>query len=51
MSMMICKTCERLVDTDVDLDGVWTETEYICTACAEDYATNAAIAAGRDSDD
>ncbi len=36
MSMMICLQCDRLVDTDYDLDGVWDDLGYICTRCAEE---------------
>jgi len=36
MSMMICFQCDKLVDTDYDLEGIWTsEGEYICEACTE----------------
>ena len=36
MSCMICLYCDRLVDTDSDLDGIWTsEGEYICESCTE----------------
>lgn len=36
MSMMICRRCDRHVDTDYDLDGVWGHTTYQCTACTEE---------------
>ena len=39
MSMMICRECDRLLDTDFDLEGTWTDQhEWICTACTERLA-------------
>lgn len=35
MSMLCCEICNNPVDTDWDLDGVWTKTGYICESCAE----------------
>lgn len=35
MSMMRCLHCENVVDTDYDLEGTWTDSDYICTSCTE----------------
>lgn len=36
MSMMRCERCDRVVDTDEDLEGKWSEFGYACTRCCED---------------
>ena len=33
--MTVCRACAEYCDTDFDLDGVWTDTGYTCTACTE----------------
>jgi len=35
VSMVVCRECGEYCDSDFDLDGVWTDTGYICTACTE----------------
>jgi len=36
MSVMYCKECDRMIDTDFDLDGTWTKSgDYICTLCTD----------------
>lgn len=35
MSMMRCERCQRVVDTDEDLDGIWSDFGYTCEACTE----------------
>ncbi len=39
MSMMRCEKCERLVDTDVDVDSLYYDNagyECLCQHCAAD---------------
>jgi hypothetical protein len=36
MSMMICEKCDKLVDTDFDLEGIWSDTGYTCECCTEE---------------
>ncbi len=35
MSMLRCERCDRVVDTDYDLEGIWSETGYTCERCTE----------------
>lgn len=38
MSMMHCSACDRIKDTDDDLDGLWEDPSpfrWWCTACVE----------------
>lgn len=38
MSMMTCKVCDRLVDTDYDVDGTWDEAApfgFTCSPCSD----------------
>jgi hypothetical protein len=35
MSMMACRRCDQLVDTDYDMDGIWLDTGYICESCTD----------------
>ena len=35
MSIMVCDHCERYVDTDYDVEGEFTATEFICFLCLE----------------
>jgi len=34
MSIEICTRCTRAVDTDKDIDGVYSDDKYICFNCA-----------------
>lgn len=36
MSMVLCERCDRLVDTDYDCDGKWTDGGYIHWDCLTD---------------
>lgn len=44
MSMMLCGICDRLIDTDDDVEGIWPRfysnndqvPEFICGACCDD---------------
>ena len=35
MSVMRCDRCDRYIDTDYDVEGEFTDTEFICALCIE----------------
>ena len=35
MSIMVCDRCDRYIDTDYDVEGEFTDTEFICALCIE----------------
>jgi len=46
--MIVCRQCGEYCDTDFDLDGVWTDTGYTCTACTEEREAQDALRAYED---
>lgn len=35
MSVMTCDHCDRYVDTDYDVEGVFTADDFVCSWCLE----------------
>lgn len=36
MSFLDCEHCGRFVDTDEDVDGIWSKSGYTCEVCSEE---------------
>lgn len=48
MSMVRCSNCDRLVDSDIDLDGwysedgeTWPDDQFICQHCKDKWEMEA----------
>lgn len=38
MSIMMCDNCDRHVDTDYNVEGIYTgDNRYVCSKCADEY--------------
>ena len=35
MSIMRCDRCDRYIDTDYDVEGEFTDSEFICSLCID----------------